>query len=134
MPHEKSLEFFKVYTKANCEHECHARATLAYCTCVQFYQVRNQTTRICGISDIDCYEKADENFDPKPCKCFDPCDTIKYEVEMNIERIIFEDYRRVDITVKFRAESFYVSVKKKHFTKVEILSFVGGLLGGLSIK
>lgn len=40
MEHEKKLKFYKIYTKANCEHECLSHAMLRACSCVPFYIIR----------------------------------------------------------------------------------------------
>lgn len=39
---EKSLIFFKIYTKSNCEHECLSEVTLNECNCVPFYMIRKK--------------------------------------------------------------------------------------------
>jgi len=46
--------------------------------------LRNQTTRICGISDEKCFNKVENKFngDKSVCKCYDPCDNVKYEVKL----------------------------------------------------
>lgn len=40
MDGEKKLNFFKIYTKASCEHECLSRASLKTCGCIPFYMIR----------------------------------------------------------------------------------------------
>lgn len=37
---EKKLNFFKIYSKANCEHECLSETILETCGCVPFYMIR----------------------------------------------------------------------------------------------
>lgn len=51
LPDEKVLSFLKVYNKVNCRYECLANLTLDLCGCVQFYMVKHEWTRICGIYD-----------------------------------------------------------------------------------
>lgn len=41
---EKKLQFFKLYTKKNCETECLANYTLAVCECVKFSMPSEQKT------------------------------------------------------------------------------------------
>jgi Amiloride-sensitive sodium channel len=84
LPGERSLEFFKVYNRPNCEHECLAATTLKSCGCVQFYMVRNETTRICGAVDENCFREIEENFRKiaEDCKCYHPCERIKYDVKL----------------------------------------------------
>ena len=81
---EKQLEFFNVYTKTNCEHECLTQLTLKSCGCVQFFMARKPNTKICGISDEKCFEDVENKFneDKSGCKCYDPCDYVKYEVKL----------------------------------------------------
>ena len=40
LPEEKSLNFFKKYTKRNCELECMSFEILKACNCVAFYMIR----------------------------------------------------------------------------------------------
>jgi Amiloride-sensitive sodium channel len=39
LPHEKSLKYFKVYTKKNCEQECLSSMMKEACDCTQFYVI-----------------------------------------------------------------------------------------------
>lgn len=39
LPGEKSLKYFKVYTKKNCEHECLSLGFQLKCGCVPFYMI-----------------------------------------------------------------------------------------------
>lgn len=36
---EKSLKYFRIYTRVNCEHECLSEAILNACCCVPFYMI-----------------------------------------------------------------------------------------------
>lgn len=40
MPLEKKLDFFKIYTRSNCEHECLSKYIAEECACVPFYMIR----------------------------------------------------------------------------------------------
>lgn len=60
--HEKELEFFKVYSKANCEFECRAKQILATCGCVKFSMPHNNETKVCRHSELSCVKEADLNF------------------------------------------------------------------------
>lgn len=84
LPDERSLVFFKVYNRPNCEHECLAAATLKTCECVQFYMVRTETTRICGAVDEICFREVEENFRKivEDCKCYHSCERVKYDVKL----------------------------------------------------
>jgi acid-sensing ion channel, other len=57
---ERSLKFFKFYTQSSCELECLANFTLNACGCVKFSMPRDNHTKICGQSQIDCYDAAED--------------------------------------------------------------------------
>jgi amiloride-sensitive sodium channel len=84
LPNERPLKFLKVYNKVNCEHECLAEMTLESCRCVQFFMVRDKTTRICGGREEYCYRNVEDSFDKikSECKCYENCDNIKYEIKV----------------------------------------------------
>lgn len=42
---ERSLKFFRLYTKSNCEHECLANFTKIECGCVKFSMPREQRSK-----------------------------------------------------------------------------------------
>lgn len=42
LPNEKSLKYFKVYTKRNCEQECLSAMMAESCGCVPFYMISNE--------------------------------------------------------------------------------------------
>ena len=46
--------------------------------------LRNQTTKICGNSDEKCFNEVENKFNGNKsvCKCYDPCDNVKYEVKL----------------------------------------------------
>lgn len=88
---ERKLQFFKVYTKHNCEIECLVNATQAACGCVPFFIVRDADTRVCGISpeDLLCASVMEEDFrgfkltdEIASCSCLSPCDLISYDIEI----------------------------------------------------
>jgi acid-sensing ion channel, other len=39
LPGEKSLQYFKVYTKTNCEQECLSEMLMKTCGCAPFYMI-----------------------------------------------------------------------------------------------
>lgn len=97
---ERELKFFKSYTKSNCDWECLTNYTLAFCDCVKFSMPRNQTTRVCGWKDANCYFEAMEqwpkymilNEGQKPCDCLDPCVDIKYSLSTHREAPLTRQY------------------------------------------
>ena len=82
---ERKLEFFKFYSKAHCEMECAANASISYCGCVRFWYPRNSTTRICKFSEIDCVNEFRDAFKARnmdsECKCYPACNDIQYEIQ-----------------------------------------------------
>lgn len=59
---EKTLKFFKTYTKSSCELECLAGQILSSCGCVLFAMPRENTTAICSYSKLECAYEAEKNF------------------------------------------------------------------------
>ncbi|KAL7014646.1 hypothetical protein ACKWTF_016044 [Chironomus riparius] len=88
--HEKKLRFFKVYTKTNCEQECLTEFMISHCNCVEFFMIRNRTTRICSANEKSCYDEAKREFKSKrsDCGCLQPCDYVNYKTEIET-KILF---------------------------------------------
>jgi acid-sensing ion channel, other len=79
---EKLLKYFKIYTKNNCRSECLANKTLTICGCAQFFMVRDVSTRVCGVNDMKCYKKIDEESENHDwCECLIECGEIEYKTE-----------------------------------------------------
>jgi acid-sensing ion channel, other len=78
---EKPLKYFKIYTKNNCRSECLANKTLAVCGCAQFFMVRDVSTRVCGVNDMKCYKKIDQESEDHDCDCLIECGEIEYKTE-----------------------------------------------------
>jgi acid-sensing ion channel, other len=78
-----------IYTKNNCRSECLANRTLTVCGCVQFFMVREKTTRICGVSDMKCFRKVDDESQNKDwCECYLKCGEIVYKTEQQQNEFI----------------------------------------------
>ena len=87
---EKKLQFFRTFTKAQCNFECLANFTLRRCGCVRFSYPRTQTTPICDFNMTQCYLDANADW-PKfdemsnstimPCDCYPPCSEIRYSIK-----------------------------------------------------
>jgi acid-sensing ion channel, other len=134
------LKFFKVYNRANCEHECLAQITLNACNCVQFYMVRNSSTRICGVADEKCFRKIEESFEveKEKCKCLQPCERVKYEVEVERPGLdqgykgFYVDILRSNFHIDFAVDQTFPLIKAKKYSIADILSNVGGMIGLLT--
>jgi len=101
---ERSLKFFKSYTKNNCEYECLINYTLQHSGCVRVTMPRTKDMRVCKLEDINCYHTVSDSWpnfyysDPKhheefpdfPCDCMPLCTQIKYtitdKISLNYER------------------------------------------------
>lgn len=77
---EKSLKFFKSYTKLNCEFECMSNYTLDKCSCVKFSMPRLNSTPICRVDKISCYHDIMMKWPIKDnsCDCLPSCSEIQY--------------------------------------------------------
>ena len=58
---------------------------LSRCGCVEFFMIRNFSTRICSANEQNCYKKAEDDFEEQKnvCLCYNPCEYVKYEYEIN---------------------------------------------------
>lgn len=85
---ERKLRFYQKYTKNNCEMECLSNHTFVFCNCIPFDMIRDKTTTVCGINEVQCADEAQYQvkFDPiskimKQCNCLQKCSSIQYNVE-----------------------------------------------------
>lgn len=95
--YERRLKYFKVYTQQNCELECITNFTLQTCGCVKFSMPREEGTEICGASQIECYNEAedellshevkytvDKRYDFRAkCDCLPACVSVQYDAEIS---------------------------------------------------
>jgi hypothetical protein len=89
LPNEKPLKFFKIYTKNNCRSECLANKTLVVCGCARFYMVRDVSTRVCGVNDMKCYKKVEEESQRQElCECYLECGEIEYKTEQQMNEFV----------------------------------------------
>jgi acid-sensing ion channel, other len=122
---EKKLNFFKIYTRRNCEFECYAEHFLKKIGCVPFFMVRNKTTEVCdsrsGLAvEIEFYyalRNADE------CQCLDECDSIKYDLTSK------NPFTSVSMHFKFKDLLIAPLRRYQPFTFSEFLAQSGGILG-----
>ena len=58
---------------------------LNHCGCVEFFMIRNSSTRICSANEKNCYKKAEDDFEEQKnsCGCLFPCDYVKYDFEIS---------------------------------------------------
>ncbi|KAG5667482.1 hypothetical protein PVAND_015462 [Polypedilum vanderplanki] len=137
-PDERQLKIFKVYTKNNCLVECLTEFMIQKCDCVEFFMIRNFTTRICSASEKKCFDKAKREFENhlNYCNCLDPCTYVKYIGEFKrkeLDEIIFinkKAQQKIYVTILNYKSMQITEIKRKlQFNEIDFLSFVGGLLG-----
>lgn len=90
LTNEKSLKFFKSYTKNKCDVECLANYTMKSCGCVKFSMPRENSSKICDYSQISCTVQAQrdmmlsshmQNPGDLECDCLPSCTEITYAME-----------------------------------------------------
>lgn len=87
---ERSLIYFKVYTKSNCELECLANFTLSTCKCVKFSMPRDSDISVCNATKLKCVLDAERewlSFGTKElaeaqCGCLPACTEISYDAQL----------------------------------------------------
>lgn len=80
---ERKLNYFKVYTKNNCEQECLSNAAYEKCGCVPFYLIRSPLQKICGFDQLNCFKNAEMRFEIEMkgnCGCLNLCNDMKYKI------------------------------------------------------
>ncbi|VVC92109.1 pickpocket protein 28 isoform X2 [Leptidea sinapis] len=104
-PSERYLQYFKVYTQANCEMECLTNFTDARCGCVHFGMPHGPNMTVCNAGSVPCMKNAqtelvtaeiqsglendihsndtlgDARKVAAQCKCLPACTSIEYEAE-----------------------------------------------------
>lgn len=84
---ERTLNFFKVYTKSNCVIECLTNFTLSTCDCVKFSMPRGSNTKVCNATKLRCVLGAERKFlsiekGNDQCNCLPSCTEITYEAQL----------------------------------------------------
>jgi acid-sensing ion channel, other len=97
---ERSLKYFKIYTKSNCVFECVSNFTLKLCGCVKFSMPRDDGTKICNATKLTCILEAENKYlsrdeenadsDDTQCDCLPACTEISYEAEIRQTNFDYE--------------------------------------------
>lgn len=149
---ERNLQFFKVYTKSNCEFECFVNLTLVSCGCVKFSMPRTNKTKLCGQTDLKCCEDVEKNlmlheFETRldsedrnqrgvSCSCLPSCTSIDYEAELLVSQVSQEKREYVGrhtITISFKDADFISSKRSEMYNWFDFMANCGGLLSKLSL-
>ncbi|XP_072944671.1 pickpocket protein 28-like [Epargyreus clarus] len=104
-PSERYLQYFKIYTQANCEMECLTNFTYTRCGCIHFGLPRGPDMKVCSAGSMKCIKDAqmelvtveiqsgiDEKMSDNDtlrearevaarCRCLPACTSIEYEAE-----------------------------------------------------
>ncbi|CAG9811668.1 unnamed protein product [Chironomus riparius] len=153
---EKSLQFFRIYTKSHCEFECLTNFTLKTCGCVKFSMPRVAGTKVCGMEKVQCYHNVWRVWPyyvpgkgkEAPCGCLKTCNHLEYKVRSE-RNSIYEDIREIETVRNVTNGSTYSFLSfeiKDHFhlshqyygpyTLQNFIADIGGLLAlflGISI-
>ncbi|KAL7011567.1 hypothetical protein ACKWTF_014326 [Chironomus riparius] len=133
---EKTLKFFKKYTKANCIQECLTDFMINRCSCVEFFMIRNSTTRVCSANEKKCTEIAKDDFDAQQqsCGCLQPCNYVKYGFELVEKGVKKRENAFTFITFEIKFDQFRYNpiIWKEQFDILDFFSYFGGLLGLLA--
>ncbi|XP_039293520.1 pickpocket protein 28-like [Nilaparvata lugens] len=117
---EKTLDYYRYYTRQNCLMECSTKRALRECGCVLFFMPHNKSTYICSDEYSFCavdvakathYDTGEKKF-VDSCDCLPSCNYTDYKVisyEPVKETGMFDVYHRVDIV--FRSDVFHPKVR-----------------------
>jgi len=99
---ERKLQFFKSYSKTNCDFECMRNFTLTKCGCVKLSLLRTDGDKLCDVKSLPCYKAISKSWpnsyykDRKikkdnidfPCYCLPSCTQIKYDIVNEHTRVL----------------------------------------------
>ncbi|XP_055382439.1 pickpocket protein 28-like [Condylostylus longicornis] len=146
---EKYLKYFKIYTQANCEHECYTNATQIACNCTKFYMPRDPLYDYCGATDIKCYREVRKNLLKVDgfktiCNCLPACTSIAYDSEVTQSLLkdngsnydTQNEFARSIMNVYFAKNQFLSAKRSELYGIADLVANIGGLFGlfmGVSI-
>ncbi|KAG4069499.1 hypothetical protein HA402_006865 [Bradysia odoriphaga] len=155
---ERQLKYFKVYNQRNCELECLTNLTELECGYVKFSMPKQNDTKVCGISKLECYEKAQKKLIEKgrstglsyldECNCLPACTQLTYDVAISQGKVDWEVVKYVDrarrsffdsvavkyydqagLTIFFKDDQFISLKRSERFGLTDFFANCGGLLG-----
>lgn len=107
---EKELEFFKTYSKVNCEMECMTRIALNNCNCTPYFAVRDDTMPLCGLDDSKRIKWETTPDKLLNCGCLERCNSISYRFEIRNDKLSTA-YNQKQV---YRS-GCWISIKNLHF-------------------
>ncbi|CAG9564748.1 unnamed protein product [Danaus chrysippus] len=146
-PKDRYLQYFKIYTQANCEIECLSNFTYARCGCVHFGMPLELATAAIqthlekNTSHNGILSKA--LLVASKCKCLQSCTSIEYDAEtsqgvfswqnaLKAHNIVIQENTNFSVSlvsIFFKEDQFITSRRSELYGRTEFLANVGGLLG-----
>jgi acid-sensing ion channel, other len=135
---ERKLEYFKVYTKRNCEFECYSGIMQSYSelNCTPYYAVRDNSMEVCDYRQEYFVQRLsyDAMREKEKCNCLDACNFIKYSVE--VIPLKLKNRNQTSLEFKFKETDIVPLLRYIPLTFSEFLAQSGGLMGlfaGISV-
>jgi acid-sensing ion channel, other len=142
---EKKLEFFKIYTRKNCESECIANELRnnPKVNCTPYFMARTDSMDYCDYQkeiwlSVMTFSAIKATLGSKSkCGCLDECDSIKYKFEIfatervNSNRSANDPEDFTESSFRFRLKDVDIVPLRRYqsFTFSEFLAQSGGMLG-----
>ncbi|KAI8439387.1 hypothetical protein MSG28_013193 [Choristoneura fumiferana] len=136
-PSERYLQYFKVYTQANCEMECLSNFTYIRCGCVHFGMLYGPNMTVCNAGSIECVQKAQmEMVTVAAQTSLNKDDTNGNEVNNTLRlardvalRCKCKPTYMTRIFIFFKEAQFITSRRSELYGQTDFLANCGGLLG-----
>ncbi|XP_061379370.1 pickpocket protein 28-like isoform X2 [Danaus plexippus] len=122
-PTERFLQYFKIYTQANCEIECLSNFTYARCGCVHFGMPHGPKIPVCNARKIICMSTAQMELATAEIQSHLGKDTTDNGTLGNALVSISR------VSIFFKEDQFITSRRSELYGQTEFLANVGGLLG-----
>jgi amiloride-sensitive sodium channel len=131
---EKSLKFFKVYSRENCVIECLVNYSQAFCPCSELWRLNENENycykygkrMLCDASYLTNFRALDIPLSPN-CSCLPTCDSVTYHIKYFHKFSTQSD--EISINLRVNTEDAILFRRYQQFTFSDVVSYVGGLLG-----
>ena len=113
---EKTLKYFKTYTKSNCELECLSNFTQTNCGCVKFGMPFDNKTEVCRFEHKDCAATTEltwmnqkmncylSGINDCDCGCLPSCNSIQYKADISQRPFHINEYSKISKLKYFNDE------------------------------
>jgi acid-sensing ion channel, other len=134
---EKTLRLFNTYTLENCVDECFINLTYIECECMRYSELRGKEMKVCKVDSLS-FRMCDQLYKDsllynssftarQNCSCLPMCNSIKYNIKY------FPTYHNNDnetiLNFRLNTDDLVVYKRYQQFTKYDVVSYIGGLLG-----